>query len=80
MDDSDIICPYCGFGMDATGSHEDDDGTWECGECEQPFEVSVEYDPVYTVACAKGKHELTENEEHEDILFCIKCDYAERKK
>ena len=49
MDELDIQCPHCGHWHEASGSHEDDIGTWECYACENEFEVEIEYDPMYIV-------------------------------
>ena len=45
-----IICPYCKHEHEPTGSHEDDSGDWECGECEREFECLIEYNPTYTTS------------------------------
>lgn len=43
-----IDCPYCEHEHEPTGSHEDDDGEWECYKCEKLFDVNIEYDPYYS--------------------------------
>lgn len=49
-----IECPHCEHKHRPTGSHEEDDGEWECASCEKPFDVLVEYTPTYSVSKPKN--------------------------
>lgn len=44
---SDIDCPYCEHEHEACGSHEDDEGEWQCHKCEKFFDVEIEYSANY---------------------------------
>jgi transcription elongation factor Elf1 len=47
-------CPYCGHENDMTDALSDlsSDNTldWECRECEEEFQVYVEFDPIYNAS------------------------------
>lgn len=44
-----VDCPYCEHRHVPTGSHEDDEGEWQCYNCEEFFDVTIDYSPSYNV-------------------------------
>lgn len=44
-----LYCPYCGAEEDDAWEFSDYEGTIECGECENEYHYSINYEPVYTV-------------------------------
>lgn len=74
---NEIKCPYCKHGHEATGSHEDDATTWECNNCNEPFEVDVEYDPTYIITCADDMHNFISYSER--FNKCKNCGDIEEK-
>lgn len=77
---STIDCPKCKHEHDACGSHEEDEGKWECEECGFKFEVEIEYDPDYSTSCVE--HEFDDyfcskiNGKMLECCFCIHCNYC----
>lgn len=48
-----VDCPYCGHENDMSdalsdGLSSDNTLDWECSECEEEFEVQVEFEPSYS--------------------------------
>lgn len=89
-----VDCPYCGYTNDMTDvSYEgmDDDNTldWECQECEEEFEVCVEFEPVFSASkieyiecdiCGDSVRDIYDNrriipfpKELEDKKVCRPC-------
>jgi len=44
---SDYECPKCKTEYDASGSHKDDSGEYECDECGFKFNVEIGFNGVY---------------------------------
>lgn len=79
-----IDCPKCECEHSPTGSHEDDEGEFECEECGFLFNVYIEYDPSYYTSCVE--HEFGEYGLHADrngemvnCRFCLHCQKCELK-
>lgn len=49
---SKVECPYCGTENDVRdclqGLDSDNNTDWECNECEEEFEITVEFEPSYS--------------------------------
>ena len=89
-----VDCPYCGCENDMTdaigyGLSEDNTIDWTCQECEEEFEVLVEFDPCYTASkieyiecglCHKSAREIHSKgttfpfpKKYEDKKLCDDC-------
>ena len=50
-----VECPYCGYENDMSdalcnGLSDDNTLDWECSQCEEEFEVQVEFDPTFSAS------------------------------
>ena len=75
---TDFKCPYCKreHNWDDTDLWEDGYGetTFECYECEREFDLYIEFEPVITVRCSDGQHNLMEYDEAYESLFPLEKD------
>lgn len=79
-----IDCPKCEHEHNPCGSHEDDEGEWECEECGFKFNVEIEYDPSYYTYCIEHEYgeydmHLSRSGEMVNCRFCIHCQRCEIK-
>jgi hypothetical protein len=91
-----VECPYCGYENDMTdalcdGLSSDNNIDWECQQCEQEFEVHVEFDPTYSASkivyedcddCGKSTRDIYHSkrifpfpEKFEGKKLCQECFY-----
>lgn len=79
-----IDCPKCEHEHEPSGSHEDDEGEFECEECGFKFIVEIEYDPDYLTSCIVHEWEdfkrmTIRNGDVVECRFCKHCQVCQLK-
>lgn len=78
-----VTCPYCGHENDTTdmlyGLDSTNNTDWECFECEEEFNVYVEFEPTFYpskiqyINCPICSDETRDYMSREGKEICIKC-------